>query len=115
MNCPNCGNEINENQKFCTKCGAKVEENINEEPITENQENTVIDEQKTGNNLIDNCVEETITTEDKLIDIEASSHKKFTNNTNIPSKDEILKSTSVKLPLFAKFLFLLLFFALLGY
>ena len=24
MNCPNCGNEITENQKFCTNCGAKV-------------------------------------------------------------------------------------------
>ncbi len=21
MNCKNCGNEIKENQKFCTKCG----------------------------------------------------------------------------------------------
>ena len=24
MHCPNCGNELNENQKFCSKCGAKI-------------------------------------------------------------------------------------------
>lgn len=24
MNCPNCGSELNENQKFCTNCGAKI-------------------------------------------------------------------------------------------
>lgn len=25
MNCPNCGNDIEANQKFCTKCGTKIE------------------------------------------------------------------------------------------
>ena len=25
MKCPNCGKEINGNQKFCTSCGAKIE------------------------------------------------------------------------------------------
>ena len=24
MNCPNCGKEINENRKFCTKCGTEI-------------------------------------------------------------------------------------------
>ena len=24
MNCPKCGSELNENQKFCTNCGAKI-------------------------------------------------------------------------------------------
>lgn len=24
MNCPNCGNDVIENQKFCTKCGYSV-------------------------------------------------------------------------------------------
>lgn len=28
MKCPNCGNELNPNQKFCTKCGKEVPENI---------------------------------------------------------------------------------------
>jgi predicted amidophosphoribosyltransferase len=26
MNCPNCNNEINEHQKFCPNCGAKIED-----------------------------------------------------------------------------------------
>ena len=33
MNCPNCGKEIERNQKFCTRCGAKltsIEEEIKE-------------------------------------------------------------------------------------
>jgi len=29
MNCPNCGNEINENQKFCSNCGQAVGDNAN--------------------------------------------------------------------------------------
>ncbi len=29
MNCPNCGNEINENQKFCSSCGTNLENNDN--------------------------------------------------------------------------------------
>ena len=24
MNCPNCGNDVNENQKFCTNCGIQL-------------------------------------------------------------------------------------------
>ena len=24
MNCPKCGSELNENQKFCTNCGYKI-------------------------------------------------------------------------------------------
>lgn len=28
MKCPNCGNELKPNQKFCTKCGEEVSENI---------------------------------------------------------------------------------------
>ena len=26
MNCPNCGNDVNENQKFCSKCGTEIAE-----------------------------------------------------------------------------------------
>ncbi len=30
MNCPNCGSELKENQKFCTNCGSKIStQNIN--------------------------------------------------------------------------------------
>ena len=30
MNCPKCGSELNENQKFCTNCGAKINtKNVN--------------------------------------------------------------------------------------
>lgn len=30
MNCPNCGKEINENQKFCTYCGVNLYEQLQE-------------------------------------------------------------------------------------
>lgn len=33
MNCPKCGKELNENQKFCTKCGAKIGESCMQEII----------------------------------------------------------------------------------
>lgn len=38
MNCPNCGNELKDNQKFCTNCRAKLswEDKSNE---TKNQLN----------------------------------------------------------------------------
>ena len=36
MNCPNCGNEINENQKFCPMCGTKLE--MFKEKVEENNE-----------------------------------------------------------------------------
>ena len=29
MHCPNCGNELNENQKFCSKCGANLTDEKN--------------------------------------------------------------------------------------
>lgn len=29
MNCPKCGNEINDNQKFCSKCGANLTDDKN--------------------------------------------------------------------------------------
>ena len=29
MHCPNCGNELNENQKFCSKCGANLTDDKN--------------------------------------------------------------------------------------
>ncbi len=30
MNCPKCGSELSENQKFCTNCGAKINtKNVN--------------------------------------------------------------------------------------
>lgn len=38
MNCPNCGNEINENQKFCSKCGKQLNEDYSS---LENNENIV--------------------------------------------------------------------------
>ena len=34
MNCPKCGNEINENQKFCSNCGIKLDEIENQDEIT---------------------------------------------------------------------------------
>ncbi len=33
MNCPKCGKELNENQKFCSECGAKIGENDMQEII----------------------------------------------------------------------------------
>jgi len=44
MNCPKCGTEVDENQKFCGSCGAKLEhiedagseENISENTVSEN-------------------------------------------------------------------------------
>lgn len=29
MNCPKCGNEINDNQKFCSKCGVNLTDDKN--------------------------------------------------------------------------------------
>ena len=33
MNCPKCGKELNENQKFCSECGAKIDESDMQEII----------------------------------------------------------------------------------
>ena len=30
MNCPNCGNDVNENQKFCSNCGININKRIPE-------------------------------------------------------------------------------------
>ncbi len=47
MNCPNCGNEINENQKFCTNCGAEI--NGIEEKL---QNSSEIPSEKQTNNIL---------------------------------------------------------------
>lgn len=39
MNCKNCGNELEENEKYCGKCGTKVENNISNVE-TKSNENT---------------------------------------------------------------------------
>ena len=33
MYCKNCGNELESNAKFCSKCGQKIESVVNEEPV----------------------------------------------------------------------------------
>lgn len=39
MKCGNCGNEINENSKFCTNCGSKID-NINSSMVSNTVNNT---------------------------------------------------------------------------
>lgn len=29
--CPNCGNQINDNEKFCSKCGNQIKQDNNEQ------------------------------------------------------------------------------------
>ncbi len=38
MKCQNCGNEISENQKFCTVCGNKCDIDSNKSDIETNTE-----------------------------------------------------------------------------
>jgi predicted amidophosphoribosyltransferase len=45
MNCPNCGKEVNENQKFCSHCGTKLKDNENIE-IHNNFDETKENEQQ---------------------------------------------------------------------
>lgn len=45
MNCPNCGSEIKENQKFCNKCGAKIKTSIQQEAVN-NDSITSVPKQK---------------------------------------------------------------------
>ncbi len=47
MNCPKCGKEINGNQKFCTGCGARIDNTINEK---DNDGNIEIEETNTAGN-----------------------------------------------------------------
>ena len=39
MKCPNCGNKLNENEKFCTNCGTKVSE-LREQNIVNNEKDS---------------------------------------------------------------------------
>ena len=41
MICKKCGNEIEEGKKFCTKCGKKVKNEIEEEKNTINNTETI--------------------------------------------------------------------------
>lgn len=54
--CKNCGNKLNEEDKFCLKCGAAVEENS---PKSTNEQQTNIPNNNTAQN--DNAMETTKT------------------------------------------------------
>lgn len=40
MYCKNCGNELNENDKFCSKCGFKISNDFQENPTLSTTNNT---------------------------------------------------------------------------
>lgn len=40
-NCINCGNQLNDNAKFCIACGSKVQEKIANEKVPEKKEKVI--------------------------------------------------------------------------
>lgn len=68
MKCPNCGNTIeNQNNKFCTYCGTKLDNNeqniVQEQPNQNNQINQiVVNDNQNMNNIIPNNTNHNTTT-----------------------------------------------------
>ena len=54
MKCKKCGEELPKNSKFCTKCGAKVEDESVEEKLDEQIKDEIIENSIETKEIIDN-------------------------------------------------------------